>query len=840
MDISADFKAFQDLISSSLVNVTRSAGQVSNQDLGFHRSASENLSRSLDRQNAHLLRLTNKLLKAATRDTTLRPPPTLHDQDSIDDNWRQVIDAVDNLLEKADTSLDEFSGVLKRHDPANQSVASPSPKPVKPARAFGAWSRDSMQKPQELFHVKPDNYATGSFKPLLSDKPHAIIPLEDSIGDPESGHKHPYASEIEQYRYPPAVYQKQPPIPWVPADQNEAIYVDTEEGVATMLQELKGAKEIAIDLEHHDQHSYIGLVSLMQISTREKDWIIDTLKPWRQNLQVLNQVFADPTILKVFQGSSMDMVWLQRDLGLYVVGLFDTYYASAALNFPGRSLKYLLARFANFDAQKQFQLADWRVRPLPAELIDYARSDTHYLLNIYDNLRNMLIDASTPQNDLIDYVLVESKREALQVYQHPVYDAETGRGPAGWLSMLSSRNIRFDNQQFAVFRSVHAWRDRKARERDEGIQHVLPNRFLWQIAENMPTTPYTFTQVCRGGSTKPVMDHVVELCDAVKHGKAQGKTGKSMFEFFSEQRLAIDADGSGYSTPNAPRRSRHLTWRKEETTLSGVAATLQQIASETAPSPAATNENVTVDAPIDTPVAVRTASSQLWGNVIPQHPHQASQMSVTLTALQTILPLPSTDTQIKPSSLTLLRDVIADERVSAPSKVLPPTTAVGVSNPSEPFTLNELSRSSRKRKASDASVNFSNPITTRTKASGSNETDTSSTTSSTASSPTSFIQQESKTETKATPRHQKPNKAERRALKASQAEAASAAQASTSQPFDYASAPSLLNTTADVTDGKEKGVKRMNPFAKSLDTTTGAKRSKMGKELAGKSMTFKS
>lgn len=66
-----------------------------------------------------------------------------------------------------------------------------------------------------------------------------------------------------------------------------------------MLAELRLAKEIAVDLEHHDAHSYIGLVSLMQISTRQKDWIVDTLKPWREDLQVLNEVFADPNILKV-------------------------------------------------------------------------------------------------------------------------------------------------------------------------------------------------------------------------------------------------------------------------------------------------------------------------------------------------------------------------------------------------------------------------------------------------------------------------------------------------------------------------------------------------------------
>jgi exosome complex exonuclease RRP6 len=77
--------------------------------------------------------------------------------------------------------------------------------------------------------------------------------------------------------------------------------VDTYEGVLEMLKELKTAKEIAVDLEHHDARSYVGLVSLMQISTRGKDWIVDTLKPWREELQVLNDVFADPKILKVFQ-----------------------------------------------------------------------------------------------------------------------------------------------------------------------------------------------------------------------------------------------------------------------------------------------------------------------------------------------------------------------------------------------------------------------------------------------------------------------------------------------------------------------------------------------------------
>ena len=117
--------------------------------------------------------------------------------------------------------------------------------------------------------------------------------------DVDSRYKHPYESEISQFRYPSSTYVKSEPIPFLPFDSTKATFVDTPEGVATMLAELRLAKEIAVDLEHHDAHSYIGLVSLMQISTRQKDWIVDTLKPWREDLQVLNEVFADPNILKV-------------------------------------------------------------------------------------------------------------------------------------------------------------------------------------------------------------------------------------------------------------------------------------------------------------------------------------------------------------------------------------------------------------------------------------------------------------------------------------------------------------------------------------------------------------
>lgn len=83
------------------------------------------------------------------------------------------------------------------------------------------------------------------------------------------------------------------------------------------------------------------------------------------------------TTPEVFHGAHMDIVWLQRDLGLYIVGLWDTFAASDVLNFPARSLAYLLKRFVNFEADKKYQMADWRIRYVRPETYSRRRAAHH-------------------------------------------------------------------------------------------------------------------------------------------------------------------------------------------------------------------------------------------------------------------------------------------------------------------------------------------------------------------------------------------------------------------------------------------------------------------------------
>lgn len=69
--------------------------------------------------------------------------------------------------------------------------------------------------------------------------------------------------------------------------------------------------------------------------------------------------------MKVLHGADMDIEWLQKDFGIYVVNMFDTGQASKFLQFPSSGLAYLLKEFCNVTANKEYQTADWRKRPLP-------------------------------------------------------------------------------------------------------------------------------------------------------------------------------------------------------------------------------------------------------------------------------------------------------------------------------------------------------------------------------------------------------------------------------------------------------------------------------------------
>ncbi|XP_030835176.1 exosome component 10 [Strongylocentrotus purpuratus] len=428
----------------------------------------------------------------------------------LEDRIDSLIETNDTLLENAGALLDEAEGISKPTQSFSPGVSKPqlivtswnkkrSEALNEKSRNFRLMHARNIARPQLKFKDRVDN-SNVPFVPVITHKPNALKPLPEVFDtvkksfltktdssspakrDSETqteAYPHPYQHELDHLEPLPSQLEPVDNPSYTPLEATPFTLVDTVSKLEELSRSLKQSKEIAVDLEHHSYRSYLGFTCLMQISTAEHDYVVDTLE-LRSELQMLNDAFTDPKIVKVFHGANMDIDWLQRDLGLYVVNMFDTHQASRSLGFPHHSLASLLSRYCQVEADKQYQLADWRIRPLPEEMLHYAREDTHYLLYIYHTMKNELIKRGNDRRNLLRAVLDQSTRICVQRYNKPIFTNDSH------VTAFQKNRKIFNKKQMHAFKKLFAWRDSLARQEDESTGYILPMHMLFQIAEILP------------------------------------------------------------------------------------------------------------------------------------------------------------------------------------------------------------------------------------------------------------------------------------------------------------------------------------------------------------------
>ncbi|KAI1717473.1 3'-5' exonuclease domain-containing protein [Ditylenchus destructor] len=398
---------------------------------------------------------------------------------------------------------------------ADKAGQTPKTVPIQFAPVFPGYSTHITVKPQTMFSDAIIN-ADAPFVPKLREKVNAMerklkgglrIIDEESIEQ-----EHPYLYELDHFSIP--THQLIPPSQEkaaLPVEDTDCVLIDSESALIKFVEDLNNENEFAVDVEHHSYRSFLGMTCLVQISTRTVDYVIDPFPIWK-SMWRLNEPFSNPKILKVFHDGSSDVIWLQRDFGIYTTNIFDTSIAMR-LNDPAckTSLKQLLQDQCDVDICKDLQKTDWRLRPLPENYIHYARLDAHYLLYCYDKLRSHLSQHPTNEsvkivNDTGKYVNVSSlikkvfdnsHKLAYQVFEQPRFD------PDGHLELAKQSRRKFNNRQMAALKQLYAWRDSVAREHDESLHYVLPTHMMIHIAEVMPKETQGILACCA-----PVPPHV--------------------------------------------------------------------------------------------------------------------------------------------------------------------------------------------------------------------------------------------------------------------------------------------------------------------------------------------
>jgi ribonuclease D len=243
----------------------------------------------------------------------------------------------------------------------------------------------------------------------------------------------------------------------------------TSAEVAELALELAREAVIAVDLEADSMHCYKEKVCLLQFSTPRRTVLVDPLAG--ADLLPLAPVLADPAVRKLFHAADYDTRCLGRDFGFAIRGLFDTMVACQFLGEEKVGLADVLGKHFGVTLDKQYQRADWALRPLPAGMVAYAAEDTRHLHRLAALLEGRLREKGRLDWVAEEFALLEQARFA----EH--------EGP---LFLKAKGAAALDRRQLAILEGLLQWRDGEARRRDCPPFKVIGNAELLGIARTQP------------------------------------------------------------------------------------------------------------------------------------------------------------------------------------------------------------------------------------------------------------------------------------------------------------------------------------------------------------------
>ena len=256
-------------------------------------------------------------------------------------------------------------------------------------------------------------------------------------------------------------------------------YIQKSADLLALAERLDGATLIAADTEAAGYHRYRDTVCLLQLSTRQDTYVIDTLA--LPDLASLARVFEHPETEIVFHDADYDLRLLRRDFGFHVNCLFDTKIAAQFIGETSFGLGSLVEKYLGISLEKKHQRADWAQRPLPADMLHYAAEDTRHLPELRDALHAALAGLGRLAWAQEEFALAQESRWS---------GAEEGDA---YLRTKGARDLK--PRELAVLRELHAWRERTAESRDLATFRVLSNEALLEISRRMPSSTAELAEI---------------------------------------------------------------------------------------------------------------------------------------------------------------------------------------------------------------------------------------------------------------------------------------------------------------------------------------------------------
>ena len=254
----------------------------------------------------------------------------------------------------------------------------------------------------------------------------------------------------------------------------------------TAVKAMLGSRDIALDTESNSFLRYPEQLCLIQIATRHKVYLIDTIV--LQDITSLKEVLADASITKVIHGADYDIRSLDRHYGFRIRNLYDTNIAARFAGLTRVGLAALIEDLLGVTITKntRLQRSDWGRRPLSTEALDYAAADVNHLFALRENLSQRLQALGRTE-----WVAEECAR--LEEVRYAAPSLETA-----YLLVKGGHDL--DERGLAILRSLFMFREEEAQRQHRPPFYIIPDTALITLAASPATA---FSDVPGLGQTRP-------------------------------------------------------------------------------------------------------------------------------------------------------------------------------------------------------------------------------------------------------------------------------------------------------------------------------------------------
>lgn len=234
---------------------------------------------------------------------------------------------------------------------------------------------------------------------------------------------------------------------------SELFFVCNENQMIEMVAHLNCQKEIAIDCEFDCNNFFHVATALIQISTYQRDFVIDPFLMFPCIKVLLEPIFMNSKILKIVF-SNNDVKAFRRDFDVLFCGVVDVQDVYKRVNNEQELLGFanLVKVVLGVDLDKSFQNYQWSNRPLPENVLMYARNDTKYLIRLYNEFKKLY--------NLEDINMVMSRQCCLESYNFPKVKVNVGsdfKYVCEKLCKSSDERLDIESKR-DIFERVWSWR----------------------------------------------------------------------------------------------------------------------------------------------------------------------------------------------------------------------------------------------------------------------------------------------------------------------------------------------------------------------------------------------